>query len=70
MVASAVSVHNTVKDLITEALNDLSDCFNETVVVSTLLGHQGVCVDMFSPGTAFLSWAIRVYRAPSYWCVG
>ena len=39
MVASAVSVHNTVKDLITEALNDLSDCFNETVVVSTLLGH-------------------------------
>ena len=46
MVASAVSVHNTVKDLITEALNDLSDCFNETVVVSTLLGHQGVCVDM------------------------
>ncbi len=70
MVASAVSVHNTVKDLITEALNDLSDCFNETVVVSTLLGHQGVCVDMVQSRHRLSVMGHKVYRAPSYWCVG
>jgi IclR family KDG regulon transcriptional repressor len=46
LVASAVSVHNTVRDLLTEEINRLADRFNETVVVSTLLGHTGICTEM------------------------
>ena len=46
LVASAVSVHNTIRDLLTEEIKHLAEQFNETVVVSTLLGHTGICTEM------------------------
>ena len=46
LVASAVSVHNTSRDLLSEEMHRLAEKFNETVVLSVLLGHTGICVDM------------------------
>lgn len=46
LVASAVSVHNTSRDLLSEEMHRLAEQFNETVVLSVLLGHTGICVDL------------------------
>lgn len=46
MVASAFSVHNTSRELLSEEMHRLAEKFNETVVLSVLLGHMGICVDM------------------------
>lgn len=46
LVASAVSVHNTSRDLLTEEMHRLAEKFNETVVLSVLLGNTGICVDL------------------------
>ncbi len=46
LVASAVSVHNTSRDLLAEEMRRLADRFNETVVLSVLLDKTGICADM------------------------
>ncbi|WP_075579452.1 IclR family transcriptional regulator [Acidaminococcus massiliensis] len=46
LVASAVSVHNTSRDLLSQEMHRLAETFNETVVLSVLLGHTGICVDL------------------------
>lgn len=46
LVASAVSVHNTTRGLISEEMHKLSDLYNETIVLSALRGSTGICVDM------------------------
>ena len=46
LVASAVSVHNTSRDLLSEEMHRLAEKFNETVVLSVLLGHTGICADL------------------------
>lgn len=47
LVASAFSVHNTCRELLSEEMHRLAEKFNETVVLSVLLGgHTGICVDM------------------------
>lgn len=49
LVASAVSVHNTSRDLLSEEMHRLAEKFNETVVLSVLLGHTGICADLATP---------------------
>ena len=44
--ASAVSVHNTTREILSEEMHRLANQFNETVVLSVLLGHTGICADM------------------------
>ena len=46
LVASAVSVHNTTRGLISEEMHKLSELHNETIVLSALRGNTGICVDM------------------------
>lgn len=46
LVASAVSVHNTTRGLISEEMHKLSELHNETIVLSALRGSTGICVDM------------------------
>ena len=46
LVASAVSVHNTTREILSEEMHRLANQFNETVVLSVLLGHTGICADM------------------------
>lgn len=46
LVASAVAVHQTSRDLIKEEMQKLSQHFNETVVLSALRGNTGICVDI------------------------
>ncbi len=46
LVASAVAVHQTSRDLIKEEMQKLRDHFNETVVLSALRGNTGICVDL------------------------
>ncbi|WP_337470087.1 IclR family transcriptional regulator [Acidaminococcus fermentans] len=46
LLASAVSVHNTSRDLLSEEMHRLAEKFNETVVLSVLLGHTGICADL------------------------
>lgn len=46
LVASAVSVHNTSRDLLSEEMRRLAEKFNETVVLSVLLDKTGICADM------------------------
>ena len=46
MVASAVSVHYTARQLISEEMRRLCELHNETVVLSALRGDTGICVDL------------------------
>ena len=46
MIASAVSVHYTTRQLISEEMRRLCDLHNETVVLSSLRGDTGICVDL------------------------
>lgn len=46
LVASAVSIHLTTRDIITEEMRKLSQAVNETIVLSALRGTIGICVDM------------------------
>ena len=46
MIASAVSVHYTTRQLISEEMRNLCELHNETVVLSSLRGNTGICVDL------------------------
>ena len=46
MIASAVSVHYTTRQLINEEMRRLCELHNETVVLSSLRGDTGICVDL------------------------
>ena len=46
MVASAVSVHYTERQIINEEMHELCSLHNETVVLASLRGETGICLDL------------------------
>lgn len=64
LLASAVSLHTTARHLILEEMRKLSAMYEENIVLSSLRGNTGICLDVLESGHRFSAIPKRGHSVP------